>query len=66
MLNASVSLNYLSSIILYTNNFFSLEMLTIIYSANDKRATATVFGTVISVCVLSKVVVVWIKFLLPI
>ena len=51
LLNASVSLNNPSPIILYTNNFFNLEVLTIIYSATDKRATATVFGTVICVCV---------------
>ena len=51
MLNASLSLNNPSSIILYRNNFFTLEILTVIYSAiTDIQATATVFGTVICVC----------------
>lgn len=48
MLKASVSLNNPSPIILYTNNFFfTLEMLIIIYSATEKRATVAVFGSVI-------------------
>jgi hypothetical protein len=51
MLNASLSLNNPSPIILYRNNFFTLEILTVIYSViTDKQATATVFGTVICVC----------------
>jgi hypothetical protein len=63
MLNASLSLNNPSPIIPYRNKFFKLDILTIIYSAiTDKQATATVFGTIMCVCVLSNVVVAWINF----